>query len=202
MSSDNIGAQPMQPEESGTPAPEQHPSTVVDSQVDDNYQSAPDGLLLPPAHFRPFFTLVEDTQTGEHFHPAVHYIFSDDDPDTLTSSIIDTLQPEGEDPNHRLVLLDVANDGKTIKSAHSLSSAWQISQASIAQAPSWTEAGAEAATEGLMLKVEGAEAKKQGGKDKITEEPEDVVQRLESDIEVYTERLKHLQEVMAKSSML
>ncbi|KAG8625158.1 hypothetical protein KVT40_006909 [Elsinoe batatas] len=202
MSSGNIGAPPAIPQESAALAPEQHLSTILDSQGDDNYESAPDGLLLPPAHFHPFFTLVEDAQTGEHFHPAVHYIFSDDDPDTLTSSIIDTLQSEGEDPNHRLVLLDVANDGKTIRSGHSLSSAWQISQASIAQAPSWTEAGAEATTEGLMLKVEGAEAKKQGGKDKITEEPEDVVQRLESDIEIYTERLKHLQEVMAKSSML
>lgn len=202
MSSDTIGKQPTPLHESAIAPPGQHASTIIDTQVGDSYQSAPEGQLLPPTNFRPFFTLIEDTETGEHYHPAVHYIFSDDDPDTLTSSIIDTLQPEGEDANHRLVLLDVAADGKTVKSAHSLSSAWQISQSSIVPAPSWTEAGSETATEGLMLKVEGAEAKKLGGKDKITEEPEDIVQKMEADIQVYTERLRHLQGVMSKSSML
>ncbi|KAL1647797.1 hypothetical protein SLS58_002598 [Diplodia intermedia] len=41
--------------------------------------------LLPPANFSPFFTLVEDAGTGEHHHPAVHYVFSDDDPDLHTA---------------------------------------------------------------------------------------------------------------------
>ncbi|KAF4549775.1 Hypothetical protein D9617_20g028310 [Elsinoe fawcettii] len=196
MSSETLGQPNANLQESGLD-PDEHSSAVADPQAGDSYQSAPEGQLLPPANFRPFFTLVEDTESGEHYHPAVHYIFSDDDPDTLTSSIIDNLQ-DGEDPNHRLLLLDVASDGRTIKSAHSLSSAWQVSQASITQAPSWTEAGSEATTEGLMLKVGGAEAKKKDGKDKITEEPEDIVQRMEADIEVYTERLNHLQSVMAK----
>ncbi|KAI9832619.1 MAG: ubiquitin-protein ligase Anaphase Promoting Complex [Phylliscum demangeonii] len=29
--------------------------------------------------FAPFFTLIEDATTGRHVHPAVHYIFSDDE---------------------------------------------------------------------------------------------------------------------------
>ncbi|OJD35714.1 anaphase promoting complex subunit protein [Diplodia corticola] len=41
--------------------------------------------LLPPANFSPFFALVADATTGEHHHPAVHYVFSDDDPDLHTA---------------------------------------------------------------------------------------------------------------------
>ena len=35
----------------------------------------------PPPDFKPFFTLIEDPETGDHHHPTVHYIFSDDDPE-------------------------------------------------------------------------------------------------------------------------
>ncbi|PNS21893.1 hypothetical protein CAC42_491 [Sphaceloma murrayae] len=178
------------------------PGTAPAIPTGDSYQDAPEGQLLPPANFRPFFTLVEDGNTGEHYHPEVHYVFSDDDPDTLTSSIIDNLQPDSEDANHRLVLIDIGPDGRTIKSANSLSSNWQVSHTTIIPAPSWTETGPEATTEGLMLKVEGAQARLVAPKEKNLEELDDVVQRLEADIEVYTERLQHLQEVMAKSSML
>lgn len=45
----------------------------------------PSHQLLPPANFSPFFTLVEDAVTGEHHHPAVHYVFSDDDPELHTA---------------------------------------------------------------------------------------------------------------------
>ncbi|PSK50396.1 hypothetical protein B9Z65_340 [Elsinoe australis] len=202
MSAETIGQQPHALQESTLDTSKRRASVADEAPAGDSYQSAPEGQLLPPANFRPFFTLVEDGNSGELYHPAVHYIFSDDDPDTLTSSIIDTFQPESEDPNHKLVLVDVGEDGRTIKSAHSLSSSWQVSQASIVPAPSWTETGPEATTEGLMLKIEGAEAKKLAVKEKSTEEPEDIVQRMEADIEIYTESLKHLQSVMAKSSML
>ncbi|KAI8938118.1 hypothetical protein NX059_005785 [Plenodomus lindquistii] len=42
--------------------------------------------LLPPPNFRPFFTMIEDTVSGEHYHPYVHYIFADDDPIVVTAA--------------------------------------------------------------------------------------------------------------------
>jgi hypothetical protein len=42
--------------------------------------------LLPPPNFRPFFTLIEDTTTNEHYHPYTHYVFADDDPTIITAA--------------------------------------------------------------------------------------------------------------------
>lgn len=42
--------------------------------------------LLPPPNFRPFFALIEDSTTGEHYHPLVHYVFADDDPIIVTAA--------------------------------------------------------------------------------------------------------------------
>ena len=42
--------------------------------------------LLPPPNFRPFFTLIEDTTSGEHYHPYTHYVFADDDPTIITAA--------------------------------------------------------------------------------------------------------------------
>ncbi|KAI4647111.1 uncharacterized protein J4E78_009087 [Alternaria triticimaculans] len=42
--------------------------------------------LLPPPNFRPFFTLIEDTTSGEHYHPNTHYVFADDDPTIITAA--------------------------------------------------------------------------------------------------------------------
>ena len=47
--------------------------------------------LLPPSNFRPFFTVVDDTSTGEHYHPFVHYVFSDDDPVIVTAAAMRSL---------------------------------------------------------------------------------------------------------------
>jgi hypothetical protein len=47
--------------------------------------------LLPPANFRPFFTLIEDTTSGEHYHPYVHYVFADDDPVIVTAASMRSL---------------------------------------------------------------------------------------------------------------
>lgn len=62
--------------------------------------------LLPPPNFRPFFTVVDDSTTGEHYHPFVHYVFADDDPVIVTAAAMRSLglddtkylpQPEHED---------------------------------------------------------------------------------------------------------
>ena len=50
-----------------------------------------------PAFNSPFFTLVEDATTSEHFHPTVHYIFSDDDDrDLLTEACLRALSDDAE----------------------------------------------------------------------------------------------------------
>ncbi|KAJ5273772.1 hypothetical protein N7478_008897 [Penicillium angulare] len=45
-------------------------------------------------NFHPFFTLVEDQQTGEYHHPTVHYIFSDDDTDIITAAALRSLESQ------------------------------------------------------------------------------------------------------------
>ncbi|ORY17400.1 hypothetical protein BCR34DRAFT_468230, partial [Clohesyomyces aquaticus] len=64
--------------------------------------------LLPPPNFSPFFALVEDATTNEHYHPYVHYVFADDDPVIVTAAAMRSLglddtkylpqhTPEGEE---------------------------------------------------------------------------------------------------------
>ena len=71
-------------------------TAVLNERVEDSEQIALDGeqsgLEAPlPADFRPFFVLIENPETGEHHHPNVHYVFSDDDPDLLTTANLMTL---------------------------------------------------------------------------------------------------------------
>lgn len=47
--------------------------------------------LLPPPNFNPFFTLIEDTTSGDHYHPYVHYVFADDDPVIMTAAAMRSL---------------------------------------------------------------------------------------------------------------
>lgn len=137
------------------------------------YPEASSSDLIHPPDFRPFFTLIDDPETGEHHHPGVHYIFSDDNPDFLTSAIIDTVppQPASSDSSlppanssstsvqERVVIIDVSADGKSITSAHSLSPDWQIASANVDAAPSWNE-GTESRREGnLMLTLSGTESR-------------------------------------------
>ncbi|RAL04273.1 uncharacterized protein BO80DRAFT_422120 [Aspergillus ibericus CBS 121593] len=44
--------------------------------------------------FQPFFTLIEDVNSSEYFHPTVHYIFSDDDTDIVTEAALRSLESE------------------------------------------------------------------------------------------------------------
>lgn len=154
--------------------------------------------LLPPPNFRPFFALVEDSNSGEHYHPYVHYVFADDDPVTVTAASmrgmgLDDTQylprdaSEGhEDPDQvgeeeaghespvesplpppipgvreHYLIVDVAADGRTVVDAQSLSSSWQITNASTRTAPSFDESAID---QGLMLRIEGVEipSKKKG----------------------------------------
>lgn len=148
--------------------------------------------LLPPPNFRPFFTLVEDSTSGEHYHPYVHYVFVDDDPVIVTAASMrgmglddtkylpqnaqdgheedqDQTGEEGEDRDspvesplpppipgvrEHYLIVDVGADGRTIVDAQSLSSSWQIMNASVRIAPSFDESSPD---QGFMLRIEGVE---------------------------------------------
>lgn len=123
--------------------------------------------LLPPPDFNPFFTVVED-DSGEHHHPTVHYVFADDeDTDILTNAALQTLndaeQPRQDgDPDDRFVILDLDPTGKDVISAVSLSPEWQALKTQLSPAPSWGGHDEKSADKGLMLRISGQEAKKEG----------------------------------------
>ena len=47
--------------------------------------------------FRPLFPLIEDRTTGDHYHPTVHYVFSDDDTDIVTEAALRSLADDEEE---------------------------------------------------------------------------------------------------------
>jgi hypothetical protein len=141
----------------------------------------PDQGGYTPA-FSPFFTLVEDVHDpNQHYHhPEVHYIFSDDDQeaiidaclrahDTFSSSAInhapvnaarDRAQAQdlaGNPANlsERSILVDLAPDGRSVASAHSLSGEWQVLNATIDPAPTLEGSEAAGGEGAMMLKIGG-----------------------------------------------
>lgn len=98
-----------------TPGPSTHPAPEH-SQYDDprdnnaSQRYGNDQLLSdlqhaqdphPHPQFQPFFTLVEDANTGEYHHPTVHYIFSDDDTDILTEAAERSLEQEQQESDNQ-----------------------------------------------------------------------------------------------------
>ena len=178
----------------GGPGGNSHTAAQADNAHD--YPEASEHELVAPSDFRPFFTLIEDAHTGQHHHPNVLYIFSDDDPDLLTSTILDATQryEQGEDDTQRTILVDLQQDGKTIDRCHSLSSDWQVVKATTSQAPSWNETAPGKDGQGLMLKIDGSErethqALRQTGSD----QPEDAIAQMEAVMAGFSERLLSLQ---------
>ncbi|RAR07384.1 ubiquitin-protein transferase [Stemphylium lycopersici] len=154
--------------------------------------------LLPPPNFRPFFALIEDATSGEHYHPYIHYVFADDDPTIVTAASMRGLglddtrylpqdaPPSGERRRHQgdeqdspvesplpppipgvkehYIIVDVAEDGRTIVDAQSLSPGWQITDTGVRTAPSFDE---DSPDPGYMLRIEGVEiTQKSKGKGK------------------------------------
>jgi len=122
-------------------------------------------------NFSPFFTVIEDTTTGEHHHPHVHYLFSDDDPDLITNAVLDTLDlpiPEIEDSaddqssKERYIIFDMASDGRSVVSSKSLSQDWQILNTTVTTAPTFKESSPGDGV--LMLHIEGLESALPGAK--------------------------------------
>ncbi|KAF2709511.1 hypothetical protein K504DRAFT_360184, partial [Pleomassaria siparia CBS 279.74] len=86
--------------------------------------------LLPPAHFNPFFTLIEDGTSGEHYHPYVHYVFADDDPVIVTAAAMRSLgldetrflpasTPDAEEQGHEELHGEDEGEGEGREGEHS-----------------------------------------------------------------------------------
>jgi hypothetical protein len=169
-----------------------HPEDALDEDDIPYPEPSSEQTILPPPNFRPFFALIEDATSGEHFHPHVHYVFADDDPILVTAASMRSLglddtkflphdDPEPEDQGPRdldddvserdvpvesplpppipgvrehYLMLDVGADGRSIVDAQSLSSEWQITNASVRTAPSFDESEPD---QGFMLRIEGIE---------------------------------------------
>lgn len=181
-----------------TPEDQQQPEEATADDDIPYPEPSSEQTLLPPPNFRLFFALVEDSTSGEHYHPYVHYVFADDDPVIVTAASMrgmglddtqylphDALEGR-EDPDQvveeeaghdspvesplpppvpgvreHYLIVDVAADGRTVVDAQSLSSSWQITNASTRTAPSFDESAPD---QGLMLQIEGVEipGKKKG----------------------------------------
>jgi hypothetical protein len=63
-----------------------HPEDDHDDDEIPYPEPSSEQTLLPPPNFKPFFTLIEDTTSGDHYHPYVHYVFADDDPVMVTAA--------------------------------------------------------------------------------------------------------------------
>jgi len=157
VDADSVAGENLQPIDLMSP-----PSHAEDEEeAEPVYSEVAPEELLPPPDFKPFFTLVENPETGEHHHPSVHYVFYDDDQDILTDATLHAIDQganSGEEAGgeERIVLLDMAPDGKTVESATSLSPKWQALKATVGQAPSWGDSS-DSANKGLMLKISGQE---------------------------------------------
>lgn len=116
--------------------------------------------------FQPFFALVYDGSTSEHYHPTVHYVFADDEEggEVVSEGVVRALRgleasaekEEGMGREHVLIL-DVdaklgGQGGYEVTQAQSLSAEWQIGTVDVMSAPTMSEEDGGA---GLMLRIEG-----------------------------------------------
>jgi hypothetical protein len=145
-----------------------------DEEGEDGYPELRDEQgesLLPPPDFHPFFTLITDSSNGETYHPSTYYIFSDDDPDVLTTATLHALdtqsssypdEEEQRDVNEeeRYLVVDMHDDATRVKEIKSLTSKWAVTGAEIRCAPTFQQEGGAVGevgggNEGLMLMIEG-----------------------------------------------
>lgn len=178
------------------------PSQLLDStsqtQHETEYQEPAVEELVHPADFRAFFTLIEDSEQDEHHHPTVHYIFSDDDPEIITSAALEALDEikesrHSDDVEERCVVLDMSPDGKSVAAAASMSSDWQALKTSVSQAPSWGD-DSKKSDAGLMLKISGRE-RRPLEKDKRRERQSSSLDEL---VTAFGARLGGLDEILGK----
>lgn len=91
---------PSAPAPTSQPEHEQSHHDNIASQHYENDHLSSEHPSIPNHPLNPFFTLIEDANTAEYYHPSVHYIFSDDDTDILTEAAVRSLEAEqGSPPN-------------------------------------------------------------------------------------------------------
>ncbi|KAK0610415.1 hypothetical protein B0T17DRAFT_620894 [Bombardia bombarda] len=106
---------------------------AVDEPSSSLTQQQPDE---PP--FTPLFTLLTSNTHPSHrqttYHPTVHYIFADDDPDLMTAALAQHIE-DNDNQNERAVVLDMAptpdGAGLEVAWASSLSPDWAVVSASV-----------------------------------------------------------------------
>lgn len=194
--------------------PQEHEPANANTDEAAPYPEPPtDAALLPPRDFKPFFTLISPTasegEVAEHVHPTVHYLFSDDDPEILTSAALGAIAKtenggqdedkegsENGDAEERVVIVDVGADGKTVTNVSSLSGKWQALRTEVGAAPSMGGNGEEGGDKGLMLRISGREFG-------FAEEGEWEGERRDVDVEEllkrFGEKVAGLEVVMGKS---
>ncbi|KAI1862798.1 uncharacterized protein JN550_009945 [Neoarthrinium moseri] len=130
--------------------------------------------------FAPIYTLVNNSSTRTTHHPRVLYIFSDDDPDRLTEALAQQHDANlgesasGPAPDHRAILLDLAQDaegGYSVAWSSSLSPSWAVLDAQVSrisppssssdgegsQGQDSPSASSKKKPDRLMLRIEGVE---------------------------------------------
>lgn len=119
----------------------------------------------------PFFVLIDDPSGKEVIHPTVHYIFSDDNQEPITAAALtaaeDATVHEQNHDGHRIVIVDMAADGKSMSKVKSLSPHWQITGAEVTSAPSWR--GNTDTSKNLMLRLSGTEARVSSERPKMSD---------------------------------
>ena len=154
----------------------------------------------------PFFVHVEDVPSSTTHHPAVHYVFSDDDGGALTDKLLQieagakaqsSKRAGGASPAaERVVVLSVGADGRSVESASSMSAEWQVLAAEVSSAPTLEGEGGDG---GLMLRIRGTsgveEGPGDGAKDAAASETS-----LEAVVANYRERMDELRKIMDGAS--
>ena len=170
---------------------------------------------------------VEDLHSGTTHHPAVHYIFADDDGGALTDRLLKLNAPSEPAParsgtgsqgtarprsvaqgsirrghrgtpvQERCVVVALSPDGRTVDAAHSLSGDWQVLGVDVASAPTLEGEGGGG---GLMLRVRGT-----GGVDEDAAlGARDSASReasLEAAVATYRERMDELTKILEAGSV-
>ncbi|MCJ1471957.1 hypothetical protein MMC13_000600 [Lambiella insularis] len=183
-----------------TPKPTLLPSALSKTTSRDSAATQIPAAPPSPQPFNPFFTLVEDAHTPTTHHPTVHYIFSTDDSDQLTNTLLQIHDAETAPPlpattspappqqhkniTERYILVDLNASGTAVESAHSLTGDWQVLSAEIGKAPTLEGGGGEG---GQMLRVTGTEGMRVGEGEGVG---------LEGLVEAFGKRLDELRRVV------
>jgi hypothetical protein len=103
----------------------------------------------------------------------------------------------------RMILLDMAPDGKTIVEAQSLSQHWQILKTTVGQAPSWADEVSRKDIPGLMLNIQGMESGKlRSQPHRRNNSQEDTMARVEALISGYDACLSTLEGLVKRDILV